>query len=310
MKVFVAGHRGLVGSAIARAIDFEGLHTWVGKTRNELDLLDRNEVFEQLEKEAPDALVIAAAKVGGIVANSTYPVEFLSENLQIQTNLLDAAHALAIRKVIFLGSSCIYPKECPQPIREEYLLTGPLEVTNEAYAIAKISGVKLVDFYNREYGHNWVSLMPTNLYGPNDNFDATSSHVLPALIRKFNEAVEANLSEVTLWGDGTPLREFLHSDDLADAVLMVLKKSSARGLINVGSGKELSIRDLANQITQLTGFRGKVSWDASKPNGTMRKILDSSRMRNLGWAPKIDLEAGLAEVNLAFHNMRGVRDIE
>jgi GDP-L-fucose synthase len=300
MKVFVAGHRGLVGSAIVRQIEADGRHTWIGKTRAELDLLNREQVFDQLEKASPEALVIAAAKVGGIMANSTQPVEFLSENIQIQTNLLDAAHTLGIRKVVFLGSSCIYPKECPQPIREEYLLTGPLEVTNEAYAIAKISGVKLVDGYNNEYGHHWVSLMPTNLYGPNDNFDRHNSHVLPALIRKINEAVDEGTREITLWGDGSPLREFLHSDDLASAVLLMLSSPSARGLINVGSGIEISIQELAQQIAGLTGYQGRILWDTQKPNGTMRKILDSGKIRNLGWEPKIDLATGLRETNNAF----------
>lgn len=300
MKIFVAGHRGLVGSAIVREIEADGDHIWIGRTRQELNLLNREQVFEQLENASPDALVIAAAKVGGILANSTHPVEFLSENIQIQTNLLDAAHILGIKKVVFLGSSCIYPKDCPQPIREEYLLTGPLEVTNEAYAIAKISGVKLVDAYNRQYGHQWVSLMPTNLYGPNDNFDAYNSHVLPALIRKFNEAVDAGAQDITLWGDGSPLREFLHSDDLASAVLLVLNSASASGLINVGSGNEISIHDLAQHIAGLTGFDGQITWDTHKPNGTMRKILDSSKMRNLGWEPKIDLVTGLRETNRAF----------
>jgi GDP-L-fucose synthase len=307
MKVFVAGHRGLVGSAIVRQIEAEGRHTWIGKTRAELDLLNREQVFDQLEKASPEALVIAAAKVGGIMANSTQPVEFLSENIQIQTNLLDAAHTLGIRKVVFLGSSCIYPKECPQPIREEYLLTGPLEVTNEAYAIAKISGVKLVDGYNSEYGHHWVSLMPTNLYGPNDNFDRHNSHVLPALIRKFNEAVDEGTREITLWGDGSPLREFLHSDDLASAVLLMLSSPSARGLINVGSGIEISIQELAQQIAGLTGYQGRILWDTQKPNGTMRKILDSGKIRNLGWEPKIDLATGLRETNNAFLAIREKR---
>jgi GDP-L-fucose synthase len=296
MKIYVAGHLGLVGSALVHEIEGVPEHSWAGRTRQELDLRNSREVMETLQAERPDALVIAAAKVGGILANDTYPVEFLTENIQIQTNLLQAAHALDIKSVIFLGSSCIYPKECPQPIREEQLLTGPLEPTNEAYAIAKIAGVKLVDAYNRQYGHKWISLMPTNLYGKNDNFDPETSHVLPALVRKFSEAAAMNASEVTLWGDGSALREFLHSSDLAKAILHLVVNEKAHGLINVGTGSDISIRDLASRISGLTGYRGEVAWDNSKPNGTLKKLLDSSKILGLGWRPTVEFNQGLAGV--------------
>lgn len=300
MKVYVAGHKGLVGSAVVRAINADTNFTWIGKSRAELDLLDREAVFNTLSTEKPDALVIAAAKVGGIVANKDYPVEFLSENLQIQTNLLDAAHHHGIERVVFLGSSCIYPKLSPQPILESYLMTGPLEETNEAYAVAKIAGVKLVNSYNEEYGHKWLSLMPTNLYGPNDDFHPTNSHVIPALIRKFCEAKQEKINSVTLWGDGTPLREFLHSDDLARAVLKLLQNSEAIGLINIGSGLEISIRDLAEKIAALAGYSGAIEWDPTRPNGTMRKVLDSQKIRSLGWNPTMDLDSGLKETIESF----------
>lgn len=300
MKVFVAGHKGLVGSAVVRAINADTNFTWIGKSRAELDLLDREAVFNKLSTDEPDALVIAAAKVGGIIANKDNPVEFLSENLQIQTNLLDAAHYHDIERVIFLGSSCIYPRLSPQPILESYLMTGPLEETNEAYAIAKIAGVKLVNSYNEEYGHKWLSLMPTNLYGPNDNFHPTNSHVIPALIRKFCEAKQQKINSVTLWGDGTPLREFLHSDDLARAVLKLLQNREAIGLMNVGSGLEISIRDLAEKIAALVGYSGAIEWDHTRPNGTMRKVLDSQKIRSLGWNPALDLDSGLKETIESF----------
>ena len=293
MKIYVAGHRGLVGSALVRAIEATDEHTWIGQTRQELDLLNRSAVFEYVAKERPDWVVIAAAKVGGIHANSTYPVEFLSENLQIATNLIDACHAAKIERVLFLGSSCIYPKASPQPIKEEYLLTGPLELTNEAYALAKISGLKLIEAYRKQYGYRWISAMPTNLYGPGDNFDLQNSHVLPALIRRFHEAKEASASSVTLWGSGKPMREFLHSDDLAAACLHLLETYDGDIAVNVGTGSDLSISDLASQIKEVVGYNGTIGWDSTKPDGTMRKVLDVRRVRATGWHSSIALAEGL-----------------
>ncbi len=293
MKIYVAGHRGLVGSAIVRAIEAEGNHTWIGKSRSELDLLDRKVVFEFLAKEKPDAIVIAAAKVGGIHANSTYPVEFLSENLQIETNLMDAAHAAEIPRLLFLGSSCVYPKLAQQPIKEEYLLTGELEKTNEAYALAKISGLKLVQAYRKQYGHKWISAMPTNMYGPGDNFDLENSHVLPALIRKFHDAKTQGQPTVSLWGTGSPKREFLHADDLGRACLFLLENYDDDVAINVGVGDELTIKELAGLIQAVVGFTGKIAWDSSRPDGTPRKLLDVSRISALGWKAQICLKDGL-----------------
>jgi GDP-L-fucose synthase len=293
MKIYVAGHRGLVGSALVRLIEKSGEHTWVGKTRHQLDLLDRSAVFEFVKNEQPDWVIVAAAKVGGIHANATYPVEFLSENLQIETNLIDASHAANIERVLFLGSSCIYPKECLQPIREDYLLTGPLEPTNEAYALAKISGLKLVQAYRKQYGHKWISAMPTNLYGPGDNFDLQNSHVLPALIRRFHEAKVSGADHVTLWGSGTPMREFLHSDDLAAACLHLLASYDEDVAINVGTGVDIPISELANQIKEVTGYQGSIAWDTSKPDGTMRKVLDISKLKHSGWEARITLAEGL-----------------
>jgi GDP-L-fucose synthase len=292
MTVYVAGHRGLVGSAIARALEARG-DEWVGRTRAELDLLDRDAVFDFFAAEKPDSVVVAAAKVGGIAANSTYPVEFLTENVQMQSNIMDAAHAAGVRKLLFLGSSCIYPKFAEQPIREDSLLTGPLEPTNDAYAIAKIAGIRLADGYRSEYGHDWVSAMPTNIYGPGDNFDLETSHVLPALIRRLHEAKESGAESVTLWGTGVALREFLYSDDLADAVLHLLEHYSEPGPINVGYGEDVSIKDLAGIIAGIVGYTGRIEWDSSKPDGTPRKILDSSRVRALGWEPKVGIHEGI-----------------
>ena len=293
MKIYVAGHRGLVGSAIVRAIEADGNHTWIGRSRSELDLLDRQAVFEYLAKEKPEAIVIAAAKVGGIHANSTYPVEFLSENLQIETNLMDAAHAVKIPRLLFLGSSCVYPKLAQQPIKEEYLLTGELEKTNEAYALAKISGLKLVQAYRKQYGHKWISAMPTNMYGPGDNFDLDNSHVLPALIRKFHDAKTKGQPSVTLWGTGSPKREFLHAADLGRACLFLLENYDDDVAINVGVGDELTIKELAGLIQAVVGFTGKIAWDSSRPDGTPRKLLDVSRISALGWKAQISLEDGL-----------------
>jgi GDP-L-fucose synthase len=295
MRIYVAGHRGLVGSAIVRQIEAEGKHTWIGRTHQELDLLDRNAVFQFLAAEKPDAAIIAAAKVGGIHANDTFPVEFLSENLQIETNLMDAAHKANIDRLLFLGSSCVYPKFAEQPIKEESLLTGALEPTNEAYALAKISGLKLIQAYRRQYGRRWISAMPTNIYGPGDSFDLVNSHVLPALIRKFHDA-KTNCDEVvTLWGSGSPFREFLHADDLASACLFLLENYDNEVAINVGSGKEISIKDLAELIKKVVGFEGQIKWDASKPDGTPRKLLDVSKLAGLGWKPKVELHHGIRD---------------
>lgn len=293
MKIYVAGHKGLVGSALVRAIDAAEEHTWIGQTRQELDLLDRSAVFDYVFKEKPDWVIIAAAKVGGIHANSTYPVEFLSENLQIETNLIDACHAAKIERVLFLGSSCIYPKNCTQPIKEEYLLTGPLEPTNEAYALAKISGLKLIEAYRKQYGYKWISAMPTNLYGPGDNFDLQNSHVLPAMIRKFHEAKTSSAGAVSLWGTGTPRREFLHADDLADACLYLLAHYDGDIPINIGTGIDLPISELASLVSKVVNFQGAIEWDRTKPDGTPRKQLDVSKANQLGWRSHVVLETGI-----------------
>lgn len=293
MKIYVAGHRGLVGSAIVRAIEAEGKHSWIGRTRAELDLLDRKAVFEFLATEEPEAVVIAAAKVGGIHANDTYPVQFLTENLQIESNLMDGSHAAGIERLLFLGSSCAYPKMAQQPIKEEYLLTGELEKTNEAYALAKISGLKLVQAYRRQYGHKWITAMPTNMYGPGDNFDLENSHVLPALIRKFHDAKTLGNSLVTLWGTGSPRREFLHSDDLGRACVFLLEHYDDDVAINVGVGEDIAIKELAELIKRVVGFEGAINWDSSKPDGAPRKLLDVSRLESLGWSPKISLQYGV-----------------
>ena len=292
MKIYVAGHKGLVGSALVRAIE-QSSHTWIGATRQELDLLDRKAVFEFISNSKPDAIIIAAAKVGGILANKTFPVEFLSENLQIETNLIDAAHASRTPKLLFLGSSCIYPKLAPQPLREEYLLTGPLEESNEPYALAKIAGLKLVQAYRRQHGLHWISAMPANLYGPSDNFSPEGSHVLPALIRRFHDAKVAGDSTVTVWGSGKPLREFLNVDDLAAACLLLLDKYDDDVAINVGGGQEISVSELAGLISDVVGYTGHIEFDSSKPDGTPRKLLENSRLAALGWEPKVSLREGL-----------------
>jgi GDP-L-fucose synthase len=295
LKIYVAGHRGLVGSAIVRAIETQGSHTWIGRTRAELDLLDRKAVFEFLAQEKPDAVVIAAAKVGGIHANDTYPVEFLSENLQIETNLMDAAHAAQIDRLLFLGSSCVYPKLAHQPIKEEYLLTGELEKTNEAYALAKISGLKLVQAYRKQYGRRWISAMPCNMYGPGDNYDLENSHVLPALIRKFHDAKTNGETSVKLWGTGSPKREFLHSDDLGRACLFLLDHYDGEVAINVGVGEDTAIKDLAEMIRGIVGLSGDIQWDSSRPDGTPRKLLDITRIKKLGWKAEVDLDSGIRD---------------
>jgi GDP-L-fucose synthase len=308
MKIYVAGHRGLVGSAIIRAIDEEGKHTWIGRTRNELDLLDRKAVFEFLAQEKPDAVVIAAGKVGGIHANNTYPVQFLTENLQIESNLMDGAHEAQIEGLLFLGSSCVYPKMAQKPIKEEYLLTGELEKTNEAYALAKISGLKLVQAYRKQYGHKWISAMPTNMYGPGDNFDLENSHVLPAMIRKFHDAKTKGKASVTLWGTGSPMREFLHADDLGRACVYLLENYNDEVAINVGVGEDIAIKKLAELIKGIVGFQGDIVWDNTKPDGTSRKLLDVSRFTALGWKPEISLEDGIRSTYEWFKVHKGLSD--
>ena len=291
--VYVAGHRGLIGSAITRRIDEAGDRDWVGRTRAELDLLERPAVFDFVARTKPDAIIVAAAKVGGIKANDAYPVEFLTENIQLQSNILDAAHAAGVPRVLFLGSSCIYPKLAPQPIQESSMLTGPLEPTNDAYALAKLAGIRLVDAYRSQYGREWISAMPTNLYGPGDNFDLETSHVLPALIRRFHDAVKSGADSVTLWGTGEALREFLYIDDAAEASVFLLDNYNEPGPINVGFGKDITIKELAHLIATIVGFTGELRWDATKPNGTPRKILDSGRIHALGWEPKVSLTDGI-----------------
>ena len=293
MTILVAGGTGLVGSAIVRELKRVNRDV-VGISSKDVNLLDRDKTFAYIKKLNPTAIIDAAAKVGGIGGNNAFPVEFLTQNLQIQSNLMDAAHAVETEKFVFLGSSCIYPRSCPQPIKEDYLLTGELEQTNSAYAIAKIAGIELIKSYRKEYGYKWISVMPTNLYGPNDNFDLETSHVLPALIRKFIEAKQNNKSEVTVWGSGTPLREFLHTDDLAKAILLCMEKYDDAQQINVGSGVEISILDLANKIAEKVGFSGSIVMDANKPDGTPRKVLDITKVSNLGWKPTITLDQGIA----------------
>ena len=309
LNIYVAGHNGLVGSAIVRQIESVGVHTWIGATRDQLDLCDRGAVFDFMGKHKPDGVIIAAAKVGGIVANRDFPVEFLSENVQVQTNLMDAAHKFDVENLVFLGSSCIYPKFASQPINEDSLLTGPLEETNEAYAIAKIAGVKLVQAYRKEFGRKWTSAMPTNLYGPGDNFDPQSSHVLPALLRKFHEASLSGTESVTLWGSGTPRREFLHVDDLAKAVLFLLQDYDEATAINVGTGVDLEIRELASQIAKVTNYQGQIKWDTSKPDGTPQKLLDVTRINNLGWTSEITLDQGLRMTYEWFVDALGARNL-
>lgn len=292
-KVYVAGHQGLVGSAILRKLISEGYSNIVTLSFQELDLRDQTAVNEFFKKEQPEYVFLAAAKVGGILANNTYPVDFLRDNLLIQTNVIDAAYRYGSRKLLFLGSSCIYPKFAPQPIKEKYLLTGELEPTNEPYAIAKIAGIKLCQAYNRQYQTNFISVMPTNLYGPGDNFDLETSHVIPALIRKFHEAKIKGKDQVVVWGSGKPFREFLHVDDLADACLFLMSNYNSSEIINIGTGKDLSIAELAYLIKDIVGYDGNIIFDTSKPDGTPRKLLDVSKLFNMGWKPRITLEEGI-----------------
>ncbi len=292
-RVFIAGHRGLVGSAIWRKFQQLGFTHLLGRSRAELDLMDGPAVREFYRRERPEYVILAAAKVGGIIANSTQPVDFLYNNLSIQNNVIHGAYEHGVRKLLFLGSSCIYPRLAPQPMKEEALLTGPLEPTNEWYAVAKIAGIKLCQALRRQYGCDFISTMPTNMYGPNDNYDLTSSHVLPALIRKFHDARVSQAPTVTCWGSGSPLREFLYADDLADACLFLLENYSEEQFINIGSGREISIRQLSELVSRTVGYKGEIVWDSSKPDGSPRKLMDSSRLFALGWRPKIDLETGL-----------------
>lgn len=294
-KIYVAGHNGLVGSAIIRSLKEKGYKNLITKSRQELDLLNQAAVEAFFKKNKPEYVFLAAAKVGGILANKEKPAEFIYENLQIAINVINAAYKYKVKKLLFLGSSCIYPRLAPQPIKEEYLLTSPLEETNEAYAIAKIAGLKLCEFYNKQYGTKYISVMPTNLYGPNDNFDLTTSHVLPALIRKFHEAKINERPQITLWGAGKAKREFLHVDDLARAVVFLMNKYNGKDIINIGCGEDLSIKELANKVKAITGYKGKIVWDKSKPDGTPRKLLNIERLKKLGWKPKINLDKGILD---------------
>lgn len=292
-KIYVAGHRGLVGSALWRELERQGHQHLVGCGQDELDLRDACAVSHLYERERPDYVFVAAARVGGILANDSRPAEFLFENLQIQNNLIHGAWKAGVKKLLFLGSSCIYPKLAPQPLKEEYLLTAPLEPTNQWYAVAKIAGIKMCQAYRRQYGCDFISAMPTNLYGPNDNYDPQGSHVLPALIRRFHEAKQSGAAEAVCWGTGQPLREFLFSDDLARALIFLMRHYSDEQFINVGFGSDVTIRELAEKVSRVVGFKGKIVWDTSKPDGTPRKLMDSSRIFALGWKPEICLETGI-----------------
>ncbi|NGO63127.1 GDP-L-fucose synthase [Rhizobium daejeonense] len=294
-KIYIAGHRGMVGSAIVRQLEAAGYGNLLTRTSSDLDLTQQQQVSDFLLSEKPDYIFMAAAKVGGIHANNTYRADFIYQNLMIEANVIHAAWQAGVKRMLFLGSSCIYPRDCPQPIREDYLLTGPLEQTNEPYAIAKIAGIKLCESYNRQYGTAYVSAMPTNLYGPNDNYDLANSHVLPALIRKAHEAKLRGDSTYTVWGSGRPMREFLHVDDMASACLFLMEQNAITdGLFNVGTGTDVTIRELAETVMDVVGFAGEIVFDASKPDGTPRKLLDVSRLQQLGWKATIDLREGIA----------------
>ncbi|MHB8860739.1 MAG: GDP-L-fucose synthase family protein [Minisyncoccota bacterium] len=292
-KIYVAGHRGLVGSAIVRALEKAGHHNLILRTHAELDLLDQSAVRSFFEKEKPEYVFLAAAKVGGIMANKTYPADFIRDNLAVELNVIDAAHRSGVKKLLFLGSSCIYPRLAAQPITESELLSGPLEETNRAYAVAKIAGIVLCESYDKQYGADFISVMPTNLYGPQDNFDLETSHVLPALLRKFHEAKETDAETVTLWGTGSALREFLHVDDLAGACLFLMNTYSGSDIVNIGTGEDLSIKEVAERIRGIVGYTGTIVWDTSKPDGTPRKLLDVSKLHALGWHHGISLDEGL-----------------
>jgi GDP-L-fucose synthase len=295
-RIFVAGHRGMVGSAIVRALEERGYKHLITRTSAQLDLRDQPQVKELFEKERPEFVFLAAAKVGGIMANNTFRADFLYDNLMIEANVIHQAYLHKVKKLLFLGSSCIYPKLAPQPLKEEYLLTGELEQTNEPYAIAKITGIKLVESYRRQYGCNFISAMPTNLYGPNDNYDLNKSHVLPALLRKFHTAKAESLPEVQIWGTGTPLREFLHVDDLAEACLFMMDSYDEELFLNIGTGQDLSIKDLAEMIKDIVGYEGQLRFDTTKPDGTPRKLMDVSKIKAIGWSPRISLADGIKKV--------------
>lgn len=301
-KIYVAGHTGMVGSAIFRDLQRRGFTNLVGRTSHQLDLRSQDKVIGFLQDERPDYVFLSAARVGGILANDMYRAEFLYDNLMIEANVIHGSFLAGVKKLLFLGSSCIYPKLAPQPIHEDALLTGPLESTNEPYAIAKIAGIKLCDAYRAQYGCSFISVMPTNLYGPNDHYDLETSHVIPALIRKFHVARKTGSAQVTLWGTGRPLREFMHVDDLADACIFLMDKYDEPGFINAGTGEECSIAQLAGTIAGVVGFAGDIVYDSTKPDGTPRKLMDSTRLRGLGWAPKIPLKAGLASVYAGIHH--------
>ncbi|WP_419910021.1 GDP-L-fucose synthase family protein [Hoeflea sp.] len=304
-KIFVAGHRGMVGSAIVRRLEASGYHNLVLRDRSELDLADQAAVFEFMTSERPDYVFLAAAKVGGIQANNTARGEFIYQNLIIEANVIHGAYQAGVDRLLFLGSSCIYPRDCPQPIKEEYLLTGPLEQTNEPYAIAKIAGIKLCENYNRQFGTGYVSVMPTNLYGPNDNYDLAGSHVLPALIRKAHEAKLRGAHEIVVWGSGSPMREFLFVDDMADACVFVMESDLRDGLFNVGTGRDITIRELAETVMEVVGFQGAIAFDRSKPDGTPRKLLDVSRMTDRGWTAKTGLKEGIGKAYADFLSRHG-----
>ncbi len=293
-RIFVAGHNGLVGSAIVRRLQADGYTNIIVRSRKETDLENQGAVFKLFLEEKPEYVFMAAAKVGGILANNTYPVDFIRSNLMVQNNIIDASHFSGVRKLLFLGSSCIYPKLCPQPMKEEYLLTGALEPTNEWYAIAKIAGIKMCQAYHRQHGMNAISLMPTNLYGPGDNFDLNASHVLPALIRKFHEAKLSGAKEVVMWGTGTPCREFLHVDDLADACVHLMLTYNDPEIVNVGTGEDVTIRELAELVKEIVGFEGEIVQDLTKPDGTPRKLLDVGKLHGLGWRHRVELRQGVA----------------
>lgn len=301
-KIFVAGHGGLVGSALIRELQKDGHTNILTRSRSDLDLLDQKAVRDFFEKEKPEYVFMAAAKVGGIMANKTEPADFIYENLAVETNIIHSAHLSKTAKLLFLGSSCIYPRMSPQPIKEEYLLSGPLEPTNDAYAVAKIAGIKMCQAYHRQYGSNFVSVMPTNLYGPNDNFDLESSHVLPAMMRKFHDAKVDNLPSVTLWGTGNPKREFLHVDDLANACIFVMNNYDEPEILNIGTGEDLSIKELAEETKGVVGYEGQIIWDTDKPDGTPRKLLDVSKINRLGWRAQTKLEDGIKKVYLQYKN--------
>jgi GDP-L-fucose synthase len=299
-KIYIAGHRGMVGSAIARRLASAGYTNLVTRTHGEVDLTNQTAVTQFLAQERPDYIFLAAAKVGGIHANNTYRAEFIYQNLMMEANIVDAAWQAGVQRLLFLGSSCIYPRDCPQPIKEEYLLTGPLEQTNEPYAISKIAGIKLCESYNRQYGTQYVSVMPTNLYGPNDHYDLNNSHVLPALIRKAHEARNRGDKELAVWGSGKPMREFLYVDDMADACMFLMESGTSEGLFNIGTGEDVTIRDLAELVMSVVGFQGEIMFDASKPDGTPRKLLNVDRMRGLGWQAKTSLRDGIAKAYADF----------